>query len=164
MVDKKIVWNVGSLMNGADQLYDNKVIELLENAFQTKMVAKSVSGSLEIFPAGLSSKVFYIIIGVTDPTGGYPFNAATLNAITTDQELQTFLDNNRDFIWMTLGGLATYDDGGTFPDERKFEFDAKSQRALMAGQKVVLALFARDYTGTAVSNSIFSVDMTVFYE
>lgn len=156
MVDKKLFWKYESVATAGDQNWVWDVNEIVANSYNPNLTVDSFSGFENVY-AG-ANKLVYFMVARTDGGGSYPFDAITLGAVNTDEELQAFLDAHRDKIWMTLGGLVIASE-----TPRIFEFDASTKRALAQGEKLVLVKGVRNPSGVDTSGTLFCDDMTAFY-
>ena len=161
MADKKTRWVVSTLAHGADLNWDWNTIELLANEYVPSILVENVSGYIESMPTSVT-KCVYAIIGITDAGGSFPFDTNTLATLTNDALLDTFIDDKRKNIWMTLGGFSKAN-VAVPEDIMKWEFNAKSKRKLLQGQKLYLIIGARNHLTNTAENTNYSVDMTTFF-
>lgn len=161
MGDKIIIIGQNSITNQSDNDLDWMVSDVIrENQYQVVETIDSCTGWVNL-QCTSQVKFYYVIIGTTKAgTAAFPWDPVTLASITTLAQLKTFLNENRDYVWQSIGGMC----GGTAGDENvRVEFDAKSKRSLKQGEKLVLAIGCRNVGTPTTSAMNYSYDLTAFF-
>lgn len=156
--DKKLLFGSLSHTHGADLAYDQAALTIIDNSSgQVSYVIDDVDVQLEIVPNS-QSKYYYAMIFVTDPTGNIPTGLDGANIAT----LNTWLQNYRKQIWMSVGGYAKFN--AALADEKTWlRMNAKTKRTLKPGQKLILVVITANATSSSADSDFCVYDIGVFY-